>query len=861
MCRHVCIYFFSSVSGSSDSEEIWEEEDYDEPDISTHRDALPLLPVDLATPPNNPIVTWLVGFLLLLQARHYIPDSAMNALLKFLCVLFSVLGRFSPVIASMASAIPSSVYSLGRAVGNSVGFMKYVVCPKCHKLYKLSDCISQVGARQSSTLCTFIQFPNHPYRRFRVECGQLLLKTVYFSSGRLILYPFKVFPFKTLSSSLQQLLLRPGFAELCQHWKSRVRSDYLQDIYDGKVWNDFQVVSGQPFLSGAWGLGLMINVDWFQPYKHTTYSVGVVYLTIMNLPRSIRFKRENVILVGILPGPSEPKHDINSYLEPLVNELRDLWTGVAMQVHTVTGLSSTVVRCALLCVACDLPAGRKVCGFLGHSAKLGCSKCLKAFPGGVGSMNYSGFDRSLWPSRTNDTHRNSVGKVLQCRNKQQQNSLESSNGCRYSCLLELPYFDAPRMLSIDPMHNLFLGSGKHMLQLWLTLGVIKPTHFAHLQKCIDNMIVPSDVGRIPRKIATGFSGFTADQFKNWIILFSIPALHDILPKQHLECWRYFVLACRIICKRKLSVADISLFDALLIRFCKKVQDLYGDSAVTPNMHMHGHLKEVVEDYGPVFAFWLFAYERYNGILGYQPNNNRAIETQLMSRFLKDNLANSFQFPSEFSEDFRNVCSNDLGCRDVGSVAATLSNNDETSVTFTSACSRGIFDDLDLHLLLSLFRKLNQDESNNVIFNSVFLKYTSLSLRGKSYSCSRSSRTGSPYVALAEWDEHIFGSPPTPLIDATHPDSKFRPVKIRHYIKASVSCRENVSQLLLAAVQWYRPHPSKNSIGKPVQIWMHNVFEDSAIYSFMPVQYLKCRCSFSIITFNDDSVLVVVPLVE
>ena len=72
--------------------------------------------------------------------------------------------------------------------------------------------------------------------------------------------------------------------------------------------------------------------------------------------------------------------------------------------------------------------------------------------------------------------------------------------------------------------------------------------------------------------------------------------------------------------------------------------------------------------------------------------------QLMSRFLEDNLANSFQFPSEFSEDFRNVCSNDLGCRDVGSVAATLSNNDET---FTSACSRGIFDDMDLYLLSSI----------------------------------------------------------------------------------------------------------------------------------------------------------------
>lgn len=137
----------------------------------------------------------------------------------------------------------------------------------------------------------------------------------------------------------------------------------MHDIYDGQVWKDFQVVSGQPFLSGPYGLGL-INVDWFQPYKHTTCSGGAIYLTTMNLPHSIRFKRENLILVGVLPGPPEPKHDINTYLEPLVSELSELWTGVAMQVRTATGVSSEIVRCALLCVACDLPAGRKLCGFL-----------------------------------------------------------------------------------------------------------------------------------------------------------------------------------------------------------------------------------------------------------------------------------------------------------------------------------------------------------------------------------------------------------------------------------------------------------------------------------------------------------------
>ena len=165
-----------------------------------------------------------------------------------------------------------------------------------------------------------------------------------------------------------------------------------------------------------------------------------------------------------------------------------------------------------------------------------------------------------------------------------------------------------------------------------------------LQEFVDNMVVPSDIGRIPHKIYTGFSGFTADQFKNWITIYSIPALYGILPRQHLDCWRLFVLACRILCKKKLSVVDVALFNVLLIKFCTDVQDIYGTSTITPNMHMHGHLKNVVEDYGPVYAFWLFSYERYNGILEKQPNINHVIKAQLMKRFLILLIPLNFQIP-------------------------------------------------------------------------------------------------------------------------------------------------------------------------------------------------------------------------
>lgn len=221
-----------------------------------------------------------------------------------------------------------------------------------------------------------------------------------------------------------------------------------------------------------------------------------------------------------------------------------------MKVVNSSGLvDKAVVRCALLCVSCDLPAGRKLCGFLGHSAKLGCSKCYKEFPGTVGMMDYSGFDRTEWKLRTNSIHRSSVHKVCKASSKQEQAKIESAEGCRYSCLLELPYFDPIRMLIIDPMHNIFLGSGKHMIEIWLTNGFLTSAHFSLIQNKVDHIVTPTDIGRIPHKISSRFSGFTADQFKNWITIFSIPALYGILPSPHLECWRSFVLACRILCKK------------------------------------------------------------------------------------------------------------------------------------------------------------------------------------------------------------------------------------------------------------------------------------------------------------------------
>ncbi len=139
------------------------------------------------------------------------------------------------------------------------------------------------------------------------------------------------------------------------------------------------------------------------------------------------------------------------------------------------------------------------------------------------------------------------------------------------------------------------------------------------------MIVPSDMGRIPYKIMSGFSSFTADQFKNWILYFSVLALRDVLAEEHLQCWQHFVLACRKLWR--VTLLDIQIGDALLMQFCTRQfcngmkesmeKTLLLQTCIYTNMHLHG---DCLLDYGPFYGFWCFSYEICNGILGQMPTH-------------------------------------------------------------------------------------------------------------------------------------------------------------------------------------------------------------------------------------------------
>ena len=58
----------------------------------------------------------------------------------------------------------------------------------------------------------------------------------------------------------------------------------MTDIYDGKIWKEFQSPLKANFLNTENNFGIMLNLDWFQPCEHVNYSVGVMYAVVLNLP-------------------------------------------------------------------------------------------------------------------------------------------------------------------------------------------------------------------------------------------------------------------------------------------------------------------------------------------------------------------------------------------------------------------------------------------------------------------------------------------------------------------------------------------------------------------------------------------------
>ena len=201
------------------------------------------------------------------------------------------------------------------------------------------------------------------------------------------------------------------------------------------------------------------------------------------------------------------------------------------------------------------------------------------------------------------------------------------------------------------MHNLFLGTAKHVFKLWTKKNVLTKKDLKVLEERIHSFDVGTGIGRLPHRIASNYGGYTASQWKNWKLVYSMFCLEGLLPVSYLRCWQTFVLACQYLCSPVVSKIYIIKADMLFVKFGERFERSYGKKSVTPNMHLHCHLKECIIDCGPVHAFWCFSFQRFNGILDSMQVNGRSVEVYLMRKLLAGRFVWDAKFPTEFQDTF------------------------------------------------------------------------------------------------------------------------------------------------------------------------------------------------------------------
>ena len=494
------------------------------------------------------------------------------------------------------------------------------------------------------------------------------------------------------------------------------------------------------------------------------------------------------------------------------------------------------------------------------------------------STDYSGFEREQWPPRNLKVHHQKAIEARNARSNAARTEIEREVGVRYSELLRLPYLDIIRCHLIDPMHNLFLGTAKNILTLWKTSKIMSEGTFSSIQDVVDSISVPPRIGRLPEKIASGFSGFTAEQWMAWTIIYSPFILKGVLPPEHYEMWCLFSQSCSLFCRPFIHHSELVKADELMMSFCKKFEVVFGKQEVTPNMHMHAHLRDCVLDVGPVYSFWCFSFERYNGILEHLQKTWHSPEIQIMEKFTLMQTLNatdvSTSSPPELVACLNGLKKNYVMLEDTVRIFDSKSLlRYEKNLFCLPACVCATKQ--PYHCLLPPLREKFLPEHLRDMLKSMYVKLyspelvqhvpmryeqiTQLDVFGQIY-ISLKSRSSKSRAIMAIW----------PGLNGAILDRECNTEDVRiGIIEYLISHTPKITGIpdqphILAKVKWFQDHPRKNWFSNSV-ILSATLFDADSEASFIPVSRIMSRCAFVkqsiLFDYGSDNVNVCMPLIR
>lgn len=318
--------------------------------------------------------------------------------------------------------------------------------------------------------------------------------------------------------------------------------------------------------------------------------------------------------------------------------------------------------------------------------------------------------------------------------------------------------------------------------------------------------------------------------------------------QHYDCWLLFVKAAYLLCQRSITLQEVNQADEYLMEFCDTFENLYGKHHLNINLHLHGHLKDCVLDFGPVYAFWLFGFERLNGILESYNTNCRDIPVQLMRHFLSSSEFGIHNWPEEFIPTFSPLLTSHIYTK--GSLTLTSLNQSINTAPISPVppVFESPWESHEKQELQQVISRLSNQSPAQFNILTLFDKVKEITI-GKFVLGSVHSRFSSSYMVMA-----------------THPSSKESCLSQVHYfarVHANHLSGNVTSSYWIACVCFYYCHEMKLWFGGPNEVWSTATQPD---FHFVSLDSIRCHVAFCKrevdfgTTIGRQTVLIVSPLV-
>ncbi|KEP45905.1 transposase family Tnp2 protein [Rhizoctonia solani 123E] len=480
--------------------------------------------------------------------------------------------------------------------------------------------------------------------------------------------PFKVFEYLPTTPRFQGYYNNPDMVKAMRYRHDYIREPGKVDDYiDSTLYSDLRntkivvdgVGLGVNFLNRRRDIAYMVMLDGvniFEKGMDKSATCWPIMAQNMNLPASERVKLRNIIPLGIIPGPFQPK-DFDSFLEPFVDEALEQARGV--ETYDATTGTKFTLRAHPIIITGDMQAIKHITQMKGPNGKRPCRACEMngvhhtcrksyyvpltnpidkpdaipddrldpdAKPGEL-----TGYDPLDLPLRTAHRINKQLDKIDEARNKTQCDKLETRFGlCGDSILDHIPSIKRPDSYPHEFLHLFLLNHGKELFLLWSgkhkdLVGHPGPFEFV---LPVDALVAigeetkeatksfPAQFTRAMPNIYTHADACCGESWCTWLIYIGPAVMRGRLQQKYYDHYMELVDILRCLLSVTNTRARIDRLKIEVAHYVQGFEELYYryqyERLFLCKLTVHAilHVPDDIIRCGPVWVYWSFSMERY-----------------------------------------------------------------------------------------------------------------------------------------------------------------------------------------------------------------------------------------------------------